>query len=256
MICKYRSDHVSFDASIMFVVPLYHHTCHDYWLRQWGLGFWQLWLSGMWAHHNALPVPRAAHVERLFRHKPFWNQFCALRVDNIHLLYHQGWSFQVTLLQIKHIWACCPTSVITCALSATVAKGQVVDNVCKFLRFKEGQFHLIQHLNDWPEVQLLIHKLQTALGGWLFPQLDWIIDEDQKTLIFTPTINLEFCIKTYLWRLAIHCRRDPRKFIHMYNWLNCPNYNTKTLDIMHHDPEFKILLLMDCLCVGFNCKHI
>ena len=42
----------------------------------------------------------------------------------------------------------------------------------------------------------------------------------------------------------------------MYNSLNCPNYNTKTLDLMHNNPKFKILLSTDCLCVGFNCKHI
>jgi superfamily II DNA/RNA helicase len=177
-------------------------------------------------------------------------------VDEIHLLYHWGLSFRVTLLQIEHVRARCPANVVTCALSATVAKGQVMDNVCKFLGFKEGQFHLIRRSNDRPEVQLLIRELQTALGGWLFPQLDWIIDEDQKTLIFTPTINLEFRVNTYLWRLAIHCGRDPRKFIRMYNSLNCPNYNTDTLDLMHNDPEFKILLSTDCLCVGFNCKHI
>ena len=131
-----------------------------------------------------------------------------------------------------------------------------MDTVCKFLGFKEGQFHLIRRSNDQPEVQLLIHELQTALGGWLFPQLDWIIDEDQKRLIFTPIINLEFRVNTYLWRLAIHYGRDSRKFIHMYNSLNCPNYNTETLDLMHNDPEFNILLSTDCLCVGFNCKHI
>ena len=140
----------------------------------------------------------------LLEHKPFWNQFCALGVYENHLLYYLGLSFRVTLLQIEHVRSRCPANVITCALSASVAKGQVMDNVCKFLGFKEGQFNLIRRSNDRPEVQLLIRELQTALGGWLFPQLDWIIDEDQKTLIFTPTINLEFRINTYLWRLAIH----------------------------------------------------
>jgi superfamily II DNA helicase RecQ len=84
----------------------------------------------------------------LLEHKPFSDQFCALGVDEIHLLYHWGLSFQVTLLQIEHDRACCPANVVTCALSATVAKGHVMDNVCKFLGFKEGQFHLIRCLND------------------------------------------------------------------------------------------------------------
>jgi hypothetical protein len=42
----------------------------------------------------------------------------------------------------------------------------------------------------------------------------------------------------------------------MYNSLNWPSYNTETLDLMHNDPRLKILLSTDCLCVGFNCKHI
>src|SRR5882762_7792067 len=42
----------------------------------------------------------------------------------------------------------------------------------------------------------------------------------------------------------------------MYNSLNWSSYNTETLDLMHNDPRLKILLLTDCLCVGFNCKYI
>jgi hypothetical protein len=47
----------------------------------------------------------------------------------------------------------------------------------------------------WPMAltQWLRCKLQTALGGWLFPQLDWILDKEPKTLIFCPTIGLKFC---------------------------------------------------------------
>ena len=66
----------------------------------------------------------------LLEHKPFWNRFCALGVDEIHLLYYWGLSFRVTLLQIEHVRSRCPANVITCALSATVAKGRVMDDVC------------------------------------------------------------------------------------------------------------------------------
>ena len=129
--------------------------------------------SNLWElaheHVTMLCLSPEQHMSKRFldllEHKPFWNRFCALRVDEIHLLYYLGLSFRVTLLQIEHVRSRCPANVITCALSASVAKGQVMDNVCKF---KEGQFNLIRRLNDRPEVQLLIRKLQTALGGWLF----------------------------------------------------------------------------------------
>jgi len=143
-----------------------------------------------------------------------------------------------------------------CAVSTTVADGKVMDTICDFLGYLPGQFHLIWRSNAHPDVQLLVRELQTALGGWLFPQLHWILDEEQKSLIFCPTIALEFRVTAYLWRAAMHCGKNPCKLIHMYNSLNFPSYNTETLDLMHNDPELKILFSTDCLCVGFNCKYI
>ena len=192
----------------------------------------------------------------LLVHKPFTDRFCSLGVDEIHLLYSWGQSFRISLQQIGHVRARCPDHVVMCAVSATVADGKVMDTICDFLGYLPGQFHLIQRSNACPDVQLLIRELQTALGGWLFPQLDWILDEEQKSLIFCPTIALEFRVTAYLWRAAIHRGKNPPKLIRMYNSLNFPSYNSKTLDLMHNDPELKILFSTDCLCVGFNCKYI
>lgn len=67
---------------------------------------------------------------------------------------------------------------------------------------------------------------------------------------------LEFRIKVYLWHEVSSRGLNPKWLMRMYNSLNWPSYNTKTLDLMHNDPALKILLSTDCLCVGFNCKHI
>jgi superfamily II DNA helicase RecQ len=192
----------------------------------------------------------------LLEHKPFWNQFCALRVDEIHLLYLWGTSFRLVFQQIEFIRLQCPPWIVTMGLSATVAKGRVMDYVCKFLGYRPGKFHIIRRSNARYDVQLIIRELQNGLGGWKFPQLNWIFEEDQKTLIFCPIIALEFRVKVYLWHEARSRGLNPKKLIRMYNSLNWPSYNTETLNLMHNDPYVKNLLSTDCLCVGFNCKHI
>jgi len=39
----------------------------------------------------------------LLEHKPFWNHFCALAVDEIHLLYSWGLSFRFVFQQIEFV---------------------------------------------------------------------------------------------------------------------------------------------------------
>ena len=142
-ICKCGSDHVSFWR---VNVPSCHRLTM---MHRWWLGFrlmgWQHSKSmqtdlprltcahshgsNLWELvrecHKALPVPEqlmSKGISDLLKHKPFLNWFCALGVDEIHLLYHWGLSFLVTLLQIEHVWARCPINVVTCVLSATVAR--------------------------------------------------------------------------------------------------------------------------------------
>ncbi|KIM89659.1 hypothetical protein PILCRDRAFT_1984 [Piloderma croceum F 1598] len=171
----------------------------------------------------------------LLEYKPFWNRFCALTVDEIHLLYSWGLSFRFVFQQIKFVHSQCPPWIVCMALSATVTKGRVMDHICKFLGYKPGKFHIICRSNTQYNVQLIIREFQNGLGGWKFPQLNWVFNEPQKTIIFCPTITLEFHMTIYLWHGAV---------------------DRHTLDLMHNDPNLKVLISTDCLCVGFNCKHI
>ena len=130
----------------------------------------------------------------LLEHKPFWNHFCVLAIDEIHLLYLWGLSFHFVFQQIKFVHSQCPPWIVCMALSATVAKGRVMDHICKFLGYKPGKFHIIRRSNARYDVQLIIRELQNGLGGWRFPQLNWVFNEPQKMIIFCPTIALEFHI--------------------------------------------------------------
>src|SRR5882762_4150011 len=90
----------------------------------------------------------------LLEYKPFWKRFCALGVDEIHLLYQWGMSFRLVYQQIEFIRSQCPPWIVTIGLSATVAKGRVMDHVCKFLGYRPGKFHVIQRSNARYDVLL------------------------------------------------------------------------------------------------------
>jgi superfamily II DNA helicase RecQ len=90
----------------------------------------------------------------LLEHKPFWNRLCALAVDEIHLLYSWGLSFRFVFQQIEFVHSRCPSWIVCMALSATVAKGRVMDHICKFLGYKPGKFHIIRRSNARYDVQL------------------------------------------------------------------------------------------------------
>ena len=133
----------------------------------------------------------------LLEYKPFWKQFCALGVNKIHLIYQWGMSFHFAFQQIEFIHLCCLPWIVTMGLSATVAKGDIMDHTCKFIGYRPRKFHVIRWLNTQYDVQLIIRKLENWFGEWKFAQLEWIFGEPRKTLIFCPTIALEVPIKLY-----------------------------------------------------------
>jgi hypothetical protein len=87
----------------------------------------------------------------LLKHKPFCNQFCALGVDKIHVLYLWGTSFCLVFQQIEFIHLQCPPWIVTMGLSATVAKGHIMDHVCKFLGYQPTW-----EISHYPTIKCLI----------------------------------------------------------------------------------------------------
>jgi superfamily II DNA/RNA helicase len=88
-----------------------------------------------------------------------------------------------------------------------------------------------------------------------FPELDWVLTDGQKIIIFCATIALGFRVVCYLWRfkLAEYLNfADRNKRIRMYNSLNWPSFNTETLGFLNNNPEVHIIIATDTLSVGIN----
>ncbi|KAF9235287.1 hypothetical protein BU15DRAFT_51507 [Melanogaster broomeanus] len=135
--------------------------------------------------------------ELLLYHKPFQLRVCALGIDEIHLLNMWGNGFRKAFEQIGFVAARMPSRIVQIGLTATLARGAPMDNVCKLLGFKRGEYHLIRWSNLWSDVRILFRTLQHGLGGWDFPQFLWVLDSGRKTLVFTRTIHLSFRLLVY-----------------------------------------------------------
>jgi hypothetical protein len=76
------------------------------------------------------------------------------------------------------------------------------------------------------DVQLLFRPMTLSMTDIKFPELDWMLQEEEKVLIFVLTINLGFCVALYLWYLSDPEHRE--KHVRLYNLLNWPANNDET----------------------------
>ncbi|TFY73240.1 hypothetical protein EWM64_g10773 [Hericium alpestre] len=107
-----------------------------------------------------------------------------------------------------------------------------------------------------PDIQLLIHVLTARLGGWNFPDLDWVLERNRKTIIFCKTILLGFRVMVYLW-LRAPSFPDRATCIHSYNSLNSVTYNTRTQELMlTPGSRLQIIIATDSLSQGVNAPDI
>jgi hypothetical protein len=95
--------------------------------------------------------------------------------------------------------------------------------------------------------------MQSAITGHSFPELNWILDEGENTVIFCKTIALGFRIVCYLWSKAAHLP-NREKQIRLYNSPNWPTYNSKTLGFLQNNQESSITVATDTLSVGWDSQ--
>ena len=125
----------------------------------------------------------------------FAARLCAIAVDEAHLN-TWGRSWRKAFRQISFVCARF-SKVVLIALTATMRAGQPTESVCESLRLHCGQFHFIRRSNACPDVQILFCTM-SGMGGMKFPELDWVLHEKRKMLIFCWTIHLGYCVKKYL----------------------------------------------------------
>ncbi|KAJ3506751.1 hypothetical protein NLJ89_g6696 [Agrocybe chaxingu] len=189
--------------------------------------------------------------EIILHSKIFQARLFAIAIDEVHLLNSWGTDFRPAFQQIAYMRARFQRRVILFAMTATLRKGKPMDSILGFLGFHSGGYDLHRRSNARPDIQLIFRTLNATQGSDRFPQLDWVLRETGKVLIFCPTIRFGFKLAVYFWYL------DPRRavlnqIIRLFNSLNSPEYNRQTLQLLEGTNKSTITIATDKLSVGVD----
>ncbi|THU83870.1 hypothetical protein K435DRAFT_870881 [Dendrothele bispora CBS 962.96] len=127
----------------------------------------------------------------------------------------------------------------------------------RILGLKPGSFVFHRRSNRRPELQFIFRTLRHGLQGWVFQDLDWVLDGKRKTIIYCPSISLAFRIFVYLWRKSMPSdsptrRKRFRLYCSLYS--DCYNKNSRDLFIQNGDCQF--LICTDALKVGNDFPNV
>ncbi|KAJ7769073.1 P-loop containing nucleoside triphosphate hydrolase protein [Mycena maculata] len=173
----------------------------------------------------------------LLEHEPFYDRVCALGVDEIHLLVNWGLSFRKSFKQIGFMRARLRPGVPILGLTATLLGDPKV---------QDAIFALLG---------IIFRKLHSGIDGRRFPEIAWVLDNTDKTIIFIATISGVFRLKCYLNSLRpADSDRDFR--IRMHTGLNWPDDKRQTLEDMLHDPRCQIIIATNGLAQGNDLNVI
>ncbi|OJT06326.1 ATP-dependent DNA helicase RecQ [Trametes pubescens] len=191
----------------------------------------------------------------LMENDTFQRRIVAMGVDEAHLLDEWGDpSFRPAFKQIGHARARLSGRAALIALTATLRHGAAMRSVCEFLGLIEGQFHFIRRSNIRYDIRLEFRTVSSGARSTTFPELDWVLDEGRRVIVFCRTIALGFRVAVYLWRRAKGLPdRDER--IRLYNALNASSYNCATLALLRDDHRSRVTIATDTLAVGIDAPN-
>jgi superfamily II DNA helicase RecQ len=158
--------------------------------------------------------------ERLLQHKSFSTRLCALGIDEVHLV--QDWgdpSFRDAFRHIALVHARMPRGTVLIGLTATLLAGQETTELLQTLGLTPGTFFFQRRSNIRHDVRDIYRVLRHGLSTWTFPDLDWVIEGNRKTIIYSGNFNLGFRLHTYFRHKA------PEKKVRLYNSLSFATYN-------------------------------
>ena len=181
-----------------------------------------------------------------------------LGVDEVHLIYWWGKDLRPSFCRLGNIRARLPSrnsqQIPVVATTATLRVGEPMECVQRVLGLVPGQYRFIRRSNVRHDIQIIFREMHSAITGHSFPELDWILDEGENTVIFCKTIALGFRIVCYLWSKAAHLP-NRNKRIRLYNSLNWPTYNSETLGFLNNNKESSITVATDTLSVGWDSQE-
>lgn len=181
----------------------------------------------------------------------FSSRLCALGIDEVHLV--QDWgdsSFRESFRHIALVHARMPRGTTLVGLTATLLAGQETTELLKTLALTPGNFFFQRRSNIRRDVQDIYRVLRHGLAGWTFPDLDWVVEGDRKTIVYCSNFALCFRLRVYYHYKA------PHKAIRIYNSLCFPTYNAETRRLFVEDPSTQVIIATDALVVGIDFPNV
>lgn len=193
--------------------------------------------------------------EGLIQNNVFHQRICVAGLDEAHTIDTWGAAFRKSYRQVGFARFRMPSRVWIIATSVTVRTGQPKSTICKSLGFRDGEYYELRRSNVQWNIRPIFRILKLGLGGWSFPDLDWLIPDERKTVIFARTIALGFCVLVYLWN-KVPMGSNHLHHIRLYNALNWPTYNTHTRELIENDPQCKIVIATSTFMMGVDVPNI
>lgn len=220
-----------------------------------------LWTESYERHTMILISPEeltSRDFRGLLESKSFTARLCRFGIDEVHLIHAWGASkFRPAFLELGSIRARLPAVkgkfMPIIATSATIRPGPPTTTICRTLGLEPGNYHLLRRSNLRNDIQIIIRELKSSLGGLFFPDLDWVLESGENTVIFCKTIGLGFRVAAYLWRTAM-ARKLPNlgSRIRLYNSLNSKSFNEETLGFLNANESASVTIATDVLSVGWD----
>ncbi|KAJ7325495.1 P-loop containing nucleoside triphosphate hydrolase protein [Mycena albidolilacea] len=180
----------------------------------------------------------------LLKFERFYERVCALGVDEIHLLSIWGLAFRKAFTQIGFMRARFRPGIPIIGLTATLlADPKVSDSIFNYLGVNRGEFYLLRRSNSRHDIQIFFRTLHSGIDGLYFPELAWVVCNNDKTIIFAATISLVFRLKIYL---DSHLPRDvdPNLRIRTYHSI------WGTIELFKFNPLCQIIIATNGLAQG------
>ena len=178
-------------------------------------------------------------------------------VDETHLCLSWGKRFRGAFKDLGFNRDRIPSNVPLILTTATLATGKPTNDILSIFNLRHGQYHLIRRSNARPELQLLFLNLKAGVSGITFPDLDWVLQKQHKTIIFCSTVKQANSLVTYLRnRSPKSSLLDPKRRIRHYNAVNFSDHNAEILKAFREDSGTQIIVATDALMVGIDLPNV
>ncbi|KAI0742857.1 P-loop containing nucleoside triphosphate hydrolase protein [Daedaleopsis nitida] len=191
--------------------------------------------------------------ENLAKNTVYRERVAAIGVDEAHLLNSWGLSFRKAFNEIGGTRMRFQPTPILIALTATLRAGAPLQSVETFLGLDPERYHLIRRSNVRNDIRVLFRTVQSSAHAMMFPELDWVLTEQRRVIVFCRTIALGFRVAVYLHARAQVDGDNVGEQVRLYNSLNWESYNIFTLDLMRSDNRSSwVTVATDTLSVGID----